>query len=53
MPPAGVRQVPVVVVEGPDMIYNTDLAGRGRASNQAYSLDLTLKKVGKKLEILS
>jgi hypothetical protein len=44
LPPAEVRQVPVVV-EAPDMEGSFDFAGGGRTSNRAHNLDLTLRKV--------
>lgn len=44
LPPADVRQVPVVV-EAPDMARRCDFAGGGRTSKRAHNLDLTLRKV--------
>jgi hypothetical protein len=45
LPPADVRQVPVVVAEAADIPCSFDFPGGGRVSNRAHDLDLTLRKV--------
>ena len=48
LPPTDVRQVPVVVVDAPDVTCDSNGASTSRTpSTRGHNLDLTLRKVGK------